>query len=277
MTINEQGNKLKPKPFVKWAGGKKQILSKLLQYKPTYFNRYIEPFVGGGALLFELSIREGLINDSNEELINCYEIIRDNPEELIKDLYKHVNTAEYFYEIRGQNSAELTKIERASRLIYLNRTCYNGLWRVNQKNQFNTPFGNYTNPRIVNVELIPQVSIFLKNVKIYCMDFEKFLLENAKEGDFIYLDPPYHPISKYSDFKRYTKDFFGLEEQKKLAFIFQKLHEKGCKLLLSNSYSDFILELYKDFNIVIIDARRNINKNPEGRGLIKEILIKNYE
>ncbi|OGH07648.1 MAG: hypothetical protein A2W22_00605 [Candidatus Levybacteria bacterium RBG_16_35_11] len=277
MTTKEQANKLKPKPFVKWAGGKKQTLSRLLEFKPAHFNRYIEPFVGGGALLFELNFMEGLINDSNEELINCYEIIRDNPEDLIKDLYKHVNTAEYFYEIRKQNSSELTKLERASRLIYLNRTCYNGLWRVNQKNQFNTPFGRYTNPKIVNAELIPQVSTFLKNVKIYCMDFEKFLLENAKEEDFIYLDPPYHPISKYSDFKRYTKDFFGLEEQKRLAFIFKKLHEKGCKLLLSNSYSDFILELYKDFNIVIIDARRNINKNPDGRGLIKEILIKNYE
>ncbi len=277
MTIKEQPNKLKPKPFVKWAGGKKQILSRLLHYKPTHFNRYIEPFVGGGAFLFELNFMEGLINDSNEELIICYEIIRDYPEELIRDLKKHVNTAEYFYEIRRQNSSELTKIERASRLIYLNRTCYNGLWRVNQKNQFNTPFGKYTNPKIVNSQLIIEVSTFLKKVKIYCMDFEKFLLENAKEDDFIYLDPPYHPISKYSDFKRYTKDFFGLEEQKRLAFIFKKLHEKGCKLLLSNSYSDFILESYKDFNIVIIDARRNINKNPDGRGLIKEVLIKNYE
>jgi len=210
-------------------------------------------------------------------LINCYKVIRDHPQKLIDELKASKNETDYYYAVRKLNPSELNGIQRAARLIYLNRTCFNGLWRVNKKNEFNTPFGNYRNPKIINEVLIFNVSQFLKNVRIECNDFEKFLMENARKEDFIYLDPPYHQVSKYSDFKRYTKDFFGIEEQIKLAETYKKLHEKGCKLLLSNSYSELILSLYKDFNLTIVLAKRNINKDPNGRGKIKEVLVKNYE
>ncbi len=268
---------MQAKPFVKWAGGKTQLLPELKKNIPTRFKRYLEPFVGGGALLFEINARESLINDSNEELINCYEVIRDSPDKLIDDLQLHTNTKSYFYKVRSLKLQKLSSIKRASRFIYLNRTCYNGLWRVNKENQFNTPFGNYKNPKIVNAELIQSISKFLNSVKIFCMDFEAFLLLHAKKDDFIYLDPPYHPVSKYSDFKRYTKDFFGIEHQKRLAEIFRALDKKGCKLLLSNSYSPLILDLYSEFEIITVKARRSINNNGDGRGEIKEVVIRNYE
>jgi len=244
---------------------------------PKHYERYLEPFIGGGALLFELLPRVAFINDSNEELINAYVVVRDQPEELIIDLQRYKNDEDYYYEIRKQDPSQLSSIERASRLIYLNRTCYNGLWRVNKKNQFNTPFGRYTNPRIVNPELIRSVSHYLSSVKIMCQDFEDFLFHNAKEGDFIYLDPPYHPISKYSDFKRYTHKFFDQNEQIRLAKVVKKLDEIGCKFLLSNSESDLIRKIYNDFQIISVQARRDINKNPHGRSPIQEVLIKNYE
>jgi len=266
-----------PKPFVKWAGGKTQLMKEIVKHVPSKFNKFIEPFVGGGAVLFKLSHIPSLINDSNDELINCYQIIKKKPEELIVALKLHKNDKEHFLKVRKQSSSDLTDVERAARFIFLNRTCFNGLWRVNKKNQFNTPFGNYKNPKIVNTELLRAVSIFLKEVKISNEDFESFLLKNAKKGDFIYFDPPYHPVGKYSDFKRYTKDFFGKEEQIKLSQLFIKLDKRGCKLLLSNSYSDFIIDLYSKFKIETVLARRNINKDPNGRGQIKEILVKNYD
>lgn len=264
-------------PFVKWAGGKTQIMERLLSNKPSFFNRYVEGFVGGGALLFKLNHPHPLINDSNEELINCFKVIRDYPGEIINSLGKHKNEKEYFYGIRSKDPSELSNVERASRFIYLNRTCYNGLWRVNKNNQFNTPFGKYKNPKILNEGLLWSVSRFLKKVGIHCMDFERFLTRYAQKGDFVYLDPPYHPISKYSDFRRYTHSFFGEEDQRRLAKTFKKLDGKGCKLLLSNSHSRLIKELYSEFTILTIRARRNINKNPEGRTPIKEVLVKNYE
>jgi DNA adenine methylase len=277
-TLNVKDTKIiKLKPFVKWAGGKTQLLPELLKNKPRNYNRYIEPFVGGGALLFELKSKNALINDSNEELINCYIVIREKPNELIEELNKHKNEKEYFLGIRKLIPSQLSQVERAARLIYLNRTCFNGLWRVNKKNQFNTPFGNYKNPKIVNPPLLHSISEYLQEVVICSEDFEKFLMNNAKKGDFIYIDPPYHPISKYSDFKRYTKDFFGIEEQKRLANLFAKLDKKGCFVLLSNSYSDLILELFKDFKIDTVFAKRIINKDPNGRGNVKEVLVKNYD
>lgn len=265
------------KPFVKWAGGKTQLLSEISKYAPNKYSRYLEPFVGGGAVLFHAKPKKALINDSNDELINCYHIVQKNVEELIVDLKRHKNDEGYFYTIRNVDVSTLTKIERASRFIYLNRTCFNGLWRVNKNNQFNTPFGKYKNPKFVNKELLRSVSLFLKNVKFFETDFEKFLLKNAKKNDFIYLDPPYYPVSKYSDFKRYTKEFFGKPEQLRLAKTFKKLDKRGCKLLLSNSYTKLVSELYNGFGLVAVKARRSINKNGNGRGRIKEYLVKNYE
>jgi len=265
------------KPFVKWAGGKKQLLPTLSQYIPSHYKRYLEPFVGGGALLFHLKPPIALINDSNDELMNCYRVIRDNVQDLIEDLKIHINSKDYFYDMRKQDVQELTIVERASRFIYLNRTCFNGLWRVNKKNQFNTPFGYHKNPKILNADLLLVVSEFLSNVELFESDFEVFLLENARKGDFIYLDPPYYPVSKYSDFKRYTKDFFGEPEQIRLANVFKKLDKKGCKLLLSNSHSDLISQEYDGYDQMVVEARRNINKDGNGRGAVKEYLVRNYE
>jgi len=273
----KQINKITLKPFVKWAGGKTQLLSQLNSYVPKKYGRYLEPFVGGGAFLFSLSPKSAIINDSNGELINCYKVLRNSPKLLIEELKKHTNDEDYYYSVRKLKPENLSKIERAARVIFLNKTCFNGLWRVNKKNEFNTPFGHYKNPKLVHPELFNVISKFLKNVDIYEMDFSDFLLKFAKRGDFIYLDPPYHPISKYSDFKRYTKDFFGIDEQRKLANLFIKLNKKGCNLLLSNSHSDLILDLYSDFNINIVEAKRLINKNALGRGAVKEVLINNYE
>lgn len=263
-------------PFVKWAGGKSQILHELRRNSPKSYSRYIEPFVGGGAFLFSLAPENAMINDSNAELINCYQVIKTKPEELIQDLRKHENSSNYYYKIRSTNPSQLNKIERASRFIFLNRTCFNGLWRVNKKNEFNTPFGRYKNPRIVNAEQLRNASRFLTSTKIFCMDFEKFILKFARKGDFVYFDPPYHPISKYSDFKRYTKEFFGINDQKRLAQVFKELDKRGCKLLLSNSFSEPILDLYSGYNVKIIHAKRIINKDPAGRSAIKEVLVKNY-
>ena len=266
-----------PGPFVKWAGGKAQIVEVLLEHTPNSFERYLEPFVGGGALLFKLLHPRSYINDSNAELINCYRVIKCKVYELIDSLKKHENEKKYYYEVRRQSPEDLTDVERASRLIYLNRTCYNGLWRVNKKGQFNTPFGNYKNPKIVNEKLLLVDSNALRNVELFCMDFEDFLMTCAEPDDYIYLDPPYHPISKYSDFKRYTRDFFDINDQVRLSKVFKELDRKGCKLLLSNSECHLIRELYKDFKIDVIRARRNINKDPEGRKGVNELIIRNFD
>lgn len=267
---------MKAKPFVKWAGGKSQIINELLSRVPDDYARYLEPFVGGGALLFALEHKKSIINDSNAELINAYKVIRDNPKKLLENLKQHKNDSEYYYKIRQIDPLKISSLQRASRFIYLNRTCFNGLWRVNKKNEFNTPFGKYKNPKIVDQDLLLAVSTFLKDVKIYEGDFKQFLLKNSKKGDFIYFDPPYHPISKYSDFKRYTKDFFGINEQKDLMEVFRTLDKRGCKLLLSNSNSDFIRNIYDGYKIEEVMAKRNINNKGEGRGAIKELLISNY-
>lgn len=267
---------VRARPFVKWAGGKTQLLPRLRECLPDSYERYLEPFVGGGALLFSLSPRKAIINDSNEELMNAYKAVRDSPEELIEDLGKHKNEKSYYYEARRARISEFTGVERASRFIYLNRTCFNGLWRVNKKNEFNTPYGYYKNPRIVNADLIRIVSSFLSSTEINCMDYREFLEENAEEGDFVYLDPPYDPISKYSDFKRYTKDRFGKNEQVQLADVFRELDRRGCMIMLSNSYSELVLDLYSDYNMITVKARRNINKNGDGRSAIDEVLVRNY-
>ena len=267
---------MNPRPFVKWAGGKTQLLPQLKACIPDSFNRYLEPFVGGGAMFFSLNHSNALINDSNEELMNAYIVIRDSPEDLIDDLRKHKNEKSYFYEIRKAKTSELSLVERASRLIYLNRTCYNGLWRVNKRNEFNTPYGSYKNPRIVNAELIRAVSSYLKSTEISCTDYRDFLQENARETDFVYMDPPYDPISKYSDFKRYTRDFFGKQQQTELADVFRELDQRGCLLMLSNSSSSLVRDLYSEYNITQVKARRSINKNGDGRAAIDEVLVRNY-
>jgi len=265
-------------PFVKWAGGKTQLLAKLVRHMPSKFNSYIEPFVGGGALFFEVMPDKAVLSDSNEELINAYIVIKNNVEELIHDLQKHRNTNEYFYSMRQISPENLSDIERASRFIYLNKTCYNGLYRVNKKGHFNVPFGRYKNPKICDAKNLRNVSKHLKNVRICCKGYKELLAEEAKPGDFVYLDPPYHPVSMYSDFKRYTKEFFVKKDQIELAEVYHELTAKGCLLMLSNSCSKFIFDLYKgnEYRTETVYARRAINKIGSKRNPIKELLILNY-
>ncbi len=267
-----------PKPFVKWAGGKRQLLDVLIKNVPPKFGTYIEPFVGGGALLFELEPKRAIISDTNYELINAYRVIKDNVEELIESLKNHVSEEDYYYKIRALDPSALTPVERASRFIYLNKTCYNGLYRENSKGEFNVPFGRYKSPKICDEDNLRSVSEFLRSadIQILHQDYRE-TCKLAREGDFVYLDPPYHPISKTSSFTKYTKEDFTEEDQITLSEVFKELDRKGCYIMLSNSNTEFIKDLYRGFEIVELSANRSINCKAEGRGREKvEILVKNY-
>lgn len=273
------------KPFLKWAGGKRQLIPQIKENMPKNYNKYYEVFIGGGAVLFTIQPSYAVINDSNKELINCYQVIRDHADELIEELKTHKNDKDYFYEIRRldrstKKYSELSNIQRASRIIYLNKTCYNGLFRVNSQGEFNVPYGKYKNPDIVNEAVIKAVSKYLSDNQIEMLnkDFST-ALNSAQKGDFIYLDPPYDPVSDTASFTGYDINGFKKEDQKRLKALIDQLHEKGCKILLSNSYTDFIRDLYKDsyYKHIKISAIRSINSQGYKRGKIDEILIKNYE
>lgn len=270
------------RPFLKWAGGKKQLLPELKKYIPSYYSTYYEPFVGGGAALFELEPKKAVINDVNQELTNVYKVIRDNVESLIKDLKKHKNNCEYFYKIReldrDREYEKLSNTEKASRIIYLNKTCYNGLFRVNKQGYFNVPFGRYKNPNIINEKVLRAVSDYLKNndVKILNKDFAE-ILDKAEKDSFIYFDPPYNPISDSASFTGYTFNGFGEKEQMRLKKFCDRLKKNGYKFLMSNSATPFILNLYKDYRQEIVSNGRSINCKSYKRGKIKEVLIRNYE
>jgi len=269
----------RPHPFLKWAGGKRQLIPQMIKYFPKNFNEYIEPFVGGGALFFYILPRKTILIDINEDLINCYKVIKNNVRELIELLKNHKNEKDYYYQIRALDRApesysKLSDVEKASRAIYLNRCCYNGLYRVNSKGQFNVPFGRYKNPKFCDEENLEAVSNALEYVDILHGSFE-ICLKYAEKSDFVYFDPPYHPLSKTSSFTSYTKDNFGKESQRKLFSVFKRLDERGCKLLLSNSYNDFILDLYTEYQVVLLNAKRAINSDATKRGIIKEVLVLN--
>lgn len=271
-------------PFVKWAGGKRQLLSQIRDNMPPEgFKNYYEPFIGGGALFFDVEPENAVINDFNSELINAYRVIKDNVESLIEDLLKHKNTSDYYYEMREKDRTKdyvkMTDVERASRFIYLNKTCYNGLFRVNSQNQFNVPFGNYKNPNIVNKEVLRGVSAFLNNINVNILndDFEK-AVKDCQAGDFVYFDPPYDSIrSDNTSFVGYTLNGFNRDDQKRLADVFRELHRRGCKVLLSNAKTKFIEEIYSDFHIIPVKANRSINSQGSGRGKVDEVLVRNYE
>ena len=268
----------KPKPFVKWAGGKRQLLEVLLKNVPPEFNTYIEPFVGGGALLFALLPERTIIGDMNCELMNAYSVIKDNVEELILSLEKHRNDEDYYYEIRDLDPSTLSPVERASRFIYLNKTCYNGLYRENSRGEFNVPFGRYKSPKILDRENLRAVSEFLNSSKvlILCQDYRE-TCKLAGEGDFVYLDPPYHPLSKTASFTKYNRYDFSAEDQERLAEVFRELDRKGCYVMLSNSNTEFIKSLYRGYHIQELSASRAINCKGNGRRRKKiELLIKNY-
>ena len=251
-------------PVLKWVGGKRQLLPEIKKYIPQ-FSTYYEPFVGGGAVLFYLQPKKVVINDINWELINVYQVIRDNVEELIEDLNKHKNEEEYFYKIREldrekEKYESLTNVEKASRILFLNKTCYNGLFRVNKAGEFNTPYGNYKNPNIVNEPTLRAVSNYFNkaNITFKCCDYEQSL-KNIRKGAFVYFDPPYDPVSNSANFTGYDKGGFDREEQKRLKSICDKLNKRGIKFLLSNSATDYILDLYSDYTIEKIKAKRAIN------------------
>ena len=266
-------------PIVKWVGGKRQLMFELLKNRPKSYNRYFEPFIGGGALFFELQPENAYISDMNEELINLYSVVRDNVYELISDLNKHEVSKEYFLEIRNLDRTDeyknLSDVQRASRFIYLNRTCFNGLYRVNSHGQFNVPFGNYKNPRIVDKNNLLNCSELLKNTEIKCADFSE-ILTKVKRGDFVYFDPPYVPLNETSSFTSYTKDGFDMDMQFKLREVCDELDSMGVMFMLSNSDTKFVNELYSNYEIKKVFASRAVNANAEGRGKITEVLVRNY-
>jgi DNA adenine methylase len=271
-------------PFLKWAGGKRQLLSAIQEFTPQKYNRYYEPFVGAGAVLFFLQPSKSIINDTNHELINCYEVIKDHPEELLSlcDIHRSKNSKEYYYQQRDLDRRPefqaLTPVERAARILYLNKTCFNGLFRVNSQGQFNVPYGDYTNPVIADTIVIRAVSAFLnsRSVKICEGDFADAVV-TAKKGAFVYFDPPYHPISDTSSFTGYSIDGFGEKEQERLKALCDDLTERGCQVLVSNSNAQLIRDLYSDsrYDIVDVKATRAINAVGSKRGRIGELLIHN--
>ncbi|AEG16007.1 DNA adenine methylase [Desulfofundulus kuznetsovii DSM 6115] len=275
-TYHAQTKEEKPRPPVKWAGGKSQLI---LQFEPLFpkreYSLYVEPFVGGGAIFFHLLPPRAVLIDSNDELINFYLVVRDNLEALLQDLRRHENTAEYYYRIRALDPGQLTPVERASRFLYLNKTGYNGLWRVNSQGKHNVPFGRYKNPKIVDEPNLRLVSEALKRAEIICGDFSR-VLDCADRGAFVYLDPPYHPLSETANFTSYTPDAFGEDDQRRLAEVFRELDRKGCLVMLSNSDTPFIRELYKNYDIQVVYAKRAINCRADKRGPISELVIRNY-
>lgn len=269
-------------PVVKWVGGKRQLLDEITPLLPKRMTTYCEPFLGGGAVLFSVQPSKAVVNDLNADLITVYEVIRDSVEELVESLKKHENTSVYFYAIRDMDRDKeiyqgMSKVEKASRLIYLNKTCFNGLFRVNSSGEFNSPFGHYKNPNIVNESVLRAVSKYFNASKIsfYSEDFEQ-TLQRIGKGSFVYLDPPYDPVSDTASFTGYNKRGFGRDEQSRLKLCCDELTRRGIKFMLSNSATDFIRTLYQDYNITVVKAKRMINVDTSKRGAIEEVLIRNY-
>ncbi|MCJ7457780.1 MAG: DNA adenine methylase [candidate division Zixibacteria bacterium] len=270
-------------PFLKWAGGKGQLLKQYESFFPLQFNNYIEPFVGGGAVFFHLyntgrlrRDRKITLIDSNEELINCYSAIKEDVNRLIRTLKssKYINDKDAYYKIR--NDRPRGKFERAARTIYLNKTCFNGLYRVNSQGKFNVPFGRHVKPLICDSEDLLAVNEALSNAEIIQDDFER-CLKLAKEEDFVYFDPPYEPLSRTSSFTGYTRSSSNKDDQERLYEVFCTLHRRGCKVMVSNSYTPLIQRLYKSFRNEVALAKRAINCKPSLRGAISELVILNYQ
>lgn len=266
-----------PKPFLKWAGGKQRLIR---QYEPFFphgqFHRYHEPFLGGAAIFFHLCPENAILTDLNAELINVYVVLRDYCAELIQVIQAYGFGREEYYRVRALNPKELSAVEQAARTIYLNRTCYNGLYRVNKKGQFNVPFGRYDKPFTFREGVLETVSRALANTEIFVDDFSG-VLQRAQTGDLVYFDPPYHPLNRTANFTGYTRGAFNGGEQERLAKVFCALDSMGCRVMLSNSDTPFVHQLYKAYRRETVLARRSINRDLNKRGEIKELLIMNYE
>ena len=263
-----------PIPFVKWAGGKRQALKFLLSNLPSTFERYHEPFVGGGALFFALTPPQASLSDSNGELIATYQAVKEDVEGLIERLSQHPNEKEHFLKIRNQNPLILDLIDRAARFIYLNKTCYNGLYRVNKKNEFNVPFGGYKNPKICNEGALRAASKALQDTELTSTYFHK-TLDKINKDDFVYLDPPYFPVSDTS-FVDYSKKGFLLKDHETLATFCEALTKKGVKFAQSNADVEWVRLKYSEYRILETSGSRSINSKADGRGKVNELLIVNY-
>ena len=270
-------------PVVKWVGGKRQLLDSLSSLLPKRISHYCEPFLGGGALLFFRQPKRAYVNDINPELINVYEVIRDDVDGLVEALKKHKNDQEYFYRVRDLDRnpeayKAMSPVERAARILYLNKTCYNGLFRVNQSGHFNSPFGYYKNPNIVNEPVLRAVNRYFNRAEIhfFCGDYG-IVLDQLPKGSFVYLDPPYDPVSETSNFTSYSKDGFGRQEQIRLRQWCDELNRRNIKFMLSNSATDFIKEQYQSYHITIVKAKRAVNSDAAKRGAVEEVVVRNYE
>jgi DNA adenine methylase len=276
---DSSSTKIECRPFLKWAGGKTQLLPELLKRVPPSYNRYLEPFLGGGALYFSLQPKTAYLADYNPELINCFEVVRSNLAELKEELRKYRYDKEMYYEVRELDRkadyASTSAVARAARFIYLNKTCFNGLYRVNSKGHFNVPFGAYKAPTILDAPNLTACSNALQSAILKTGSFED-IVEIAEKGDFVYFDPPYAPVSETADFTQYVSGGFDASSQELLLLTCLKLHQKGVKWMLSNSNTNIIQELYRGFKVETVEAGRAINSNAEKRGPILELIIRNY-
>lgn len=276
-------SQIEVKPFLKWVGGKSQLLPEILKRMPEDYDRYFEPFLGGGAVFFSLKEKKACLIDINSELINTYSIVRDYVDELIIDLKNHVHSKEYYYSIRSiDRSLEYknwNNIQKASRFIYLNKTCYNGLYRVNSKQEFNSPMGSYKNPKIVDEKKLRACSQALLNIELINDNFLA-IESKIKSKDIVYLDPPYAPLTKTASFTSYTHDRFDADNQFELYEFCCRLNDRGIRFILSNSSASSILDLYgqeKSFKIELVQATRFINSHGDKRGEIPEVIVTNYD
>ncbi len=270
-------------PVLKWVGGKRQLLETFSPLLPKKFTTYYEPFVGGGALLFHLQPKDAHINDINPELIRVYTVIKENVDGLISELEKFENTAEQFYAVRDWDRdrdyyATLSDVKKAARVLYLNKTCFNGLYRVNNAGEFNSPFGNYRNPNIVNAPVLRAVSAYLNaaNIHMTTMDYAE-VLKNVPKGAFVYLDPPYDPVSETANFTGYSRGGFSRDDQIRLRKCCDDLTSRGVKFMLSNSATKFIMKEYEAYNITVVQAKRAVNSVASKRGDVDEVVVRNYE
>ncbi|WP_016953169.1 DNA adenine methylase [Anabaena sp. PCC 7108] len=265
-----------PRPFLKWAGGKNRLIPQYEGYFPPHFHTYYEPFLGGGAVFFHLRPKTAILTDINAELITTYHCVRDHVQELIELLKEHKigHNPSYYYDVR--NYCERTDLEKAARFIYLNKTCFNGLYRVNSQGKFNVPLGRYKNPGICQEDVLRIASQALSQADIQQADFTEVLNYATSSDDFVFFDPPYYPVSETSYFTAYSRYAFAESQQVELRDVFVKLAERGVKVMLSNSDCKFIRELYSNFNIHTISAARSINSNAKKRGKITEVLVTSY-
>jgi DNA adenine methylase len=267
-------------PFLKWAGGKRRLLKQYGPYFPdrVTIGRYYEPFIGSAAVFFHLQPVRACLADVNRQLVEIYRVVQQDVEGLIQALQGHHNERDYYYQVRELDPAALSAVERAGRLIFLNRTCYNGLYRENRRGEFNVPFGRYDNPTICDEGRLRRAAQALQGVDLVVSDFA-LVVDQAGPGDFVYFDPPYAPLSATSSFTAYNRHGFDHNDQRRLAEAVQQLTRRGARVMLSNSSAPLIYELYDrpEFRLLPIQARRNINSKADRRGPVKELLVLNYD